>query len=128
MSVSSAGSTDPVIAELVAEVRGLAIRGESLEARRPGMKRTDASSERRLAAAITAVKSGSEELFPGGVLMEPRQDPEIDEQYLVVRVSAVGEMDQILSRYQTWHRRLGEWATGLESIFRLSVDVKDEEH
>jgi hypothetical protein len=127
MSVGSAGSTDPAILELVAVVRNLASRVEHLEGEQARSRATPTLSEERLSTAMAAVKSGTAEIFPGDVLIEPRQDPEIDERYLVVRVSAAGAMDDIVQGYQTWHRRLGVWAPGLESKFRLSVDIKDEE-
>jgi hypothetical protein len=127
MNVNTTGSADPDVVELAAAVRNLASRVECLEGQRSPPIETVPVNEHRLSSATFAVKAGTAQIFPGEVFIDPRQDPEIEDRYFVVRVSAAGAIEEIAKRYQEWHRRLGQWAPGLESNFRLSVDVNDEE-
>ena len=122
--MSNATTSDSMILELATTVQQLARRVESLEAARSDGVMGESDS--RLMAAAQAVRTSTEALFGQEVVLEQRQDPEIDERYTVVRVVALGGGDEISKRYREWHRRLGEWAPGLESHFRLAVEIRDE--
>jgi hypothetical protein len=120
--MSNATTSDSMILELATTVQQLARRVESLEAARSDGAMSE--SDGRLMAAAQTVRSSTEALFGQEVVLEQRQDPEIDERYTVVRVVARDRPNEISARYREWHRRLGEWAQGLESHFRLAVEIQ----
>ena len=124
MSANSVTGSDPVIVELTAAVQKLAQRVDCLEEVRQSIEMRPPGA--LLARAMRAVQTATEVLFGGEVILDARQDPEIDEQYFVVQVKAIGSPAEVAERYRQWHRELGAWAPGFEPKFRLAVEFKDE--
>lgn len=70
----------------------------------------------RQVAAFTA------ELFPRGVSIKVRNDPEITgDLYFVFEVADVGSVDEIVARHDDWHRRLVDLRGRQPGLVRLSI-------
>ena len=72
----------------------------------------------RQAAAFTA------ELFPGGMEIRVKNDPEIpDDLYFVFAVRATGSVDDIVARNDQWHRCVARTEGKWHGLFRLAIDA-----
>lgn len=111
------------IVELSAAVAKLSRRVDSLEKARAT---EESVSDDESLQAIEAVQRATEALFAARVVMEQRQDPELDEKYFVARVATDCTPEQVAERYRQWHRKLGDWAPRRECEFRLAVEFVDD--
>lgn len=104
-------------------IRELQLRLESLERHSANKNHNAAHGE--LQIAMDAVLAATKQLFPREVTIQKSSDPEIpDEEYFVFRALATGTVDEIVAKYDEWHRRLPQLAPGNEAMFRLSIDAK----
>lgn len=124
MSTDSVSAADPAILALTAAVEKLSQRVELLENRRGAAKRWEPDDE--TVHAIEVVRAATKSLFGSDVVVDPRVDPEIDEQYFVFRVKVSGNPEDAAQAYREWHRKVGDWAPTLESQFRLAVEFDEE--
>lgn len=75
---------------------------------------------------VASVLRGTQELFPGDVLIEAVDDPEISaSRYLTVSCRSNRNIEEIMVAFNEWHRKLVVWAPGLEHLFRLSIDATE---
>ncbi len=110
------------ISECRTAIRNLQLRLESLEHRSTNDERQTQGELQMTKNALLAV---TRQLFSGEVTIEHVSDPEIHgEEYFVFRAAASGTLDQIVAKYDEWHRQLPRLAPGNESMFRLSIDAR----
>ena len=122
MSANINTASDPEVVQLTAAVNSLARRVEVLERARAAEQETPDDPR---STEIDAVRLATKALFGGSVAIERGQDPEIGEQYFVVRVNVSGTPEDLAEPYREWHRRIGEWVPGHRSLFRLAVEIDD---
>lgn len=125
MPTNSITVSDPKILELTTAVANLARRVESLE--KTHVAAEQCASDYRAVCTIQNVERATEALFGTRIAVEQTQDPELDEQYFVIRVLAGRTPERVAEQYREWHRRIGDWAPGRESQFRLAVEFVDDE-
>jgi hypothetical protein len=71
------------------------------------------------------VAAFTSELFPDGMAIKVKNDPEIaDDLYFVFRVVAVGSIDELVSKDNEWHRRLRPAVGARAEFFCLAISVK----
>ena len=71
------------------------------------------------------VASFTAELFPGGMAIEMRVDPEIrDDLYLVFEVVGTGDVDNLVACDEQWHRHVLLAARQWPGLFRLLIDAR----
>jgi len=79
-----------------------------------------------VAKALPLVEAITRNLFGDSFTQVECEDPEIPgSRNLVFRVRGSGEMEFLLSRYNTWHARLSEVPENVRHLFRLSIDAQE---
>jgi hypothetical protein len=66
----------------------------------------------------------TQSVFGTAATMSPGNDPEHDESYSVVRVTASGSIYEILRRNDRWHREIGEHAGDFALKLRLALSIE----
>jgi hypothetical protein len=68
------------------------------------------------------VAAFTSEIFPAGMSIKIRNDPEItDDLYFVFEVETTGSADEIVAKFDKWHRRLRRTVARRSELFRLSI-------
>lgn len=68
------------------------------------------------------VASFTADIFPGAMAIKVRNDPEItDDLYFVFDVEPTGSVDEVVARFDEWHRRLRPAVGSRWDLFRLSI-------
>ena len=70
------------------------------------------------------VISFTQSVFGAPATVLPGSDPELDESYFVVRVTAAGSVEEILRMNDRWHREIGTYAGDFVPRFRLALSIE----
>lgn len=95
----------------IAELRALVVRDHEM-------------SPFRIVEIHEKIREMTCELFQSEVTIRHQVDPEIDDEYYIVRATACGTSAEIARRLEEWHALARKIAHQLASQYRLSIDVK----
>jgi hypothetical protein len=119
--VSQAECIGPIVPSKRPDVNE-AIRCFEAAAGELGINRPSTTELARLCEEVAVV---TEELFPGGMQIVVRNDPDIpDDLYFVFNVGAEGDLANIAARNDEWHGRVCRMPVAFCGVFRLSIAVR----